>query len=194
MQERPEIDRNLVERVKSGDMAAFRELFDYYQKKVYLICFGILRSHEDALDMVQETFLKTYKSIGYFRYESNFYTWVYRIASNACLDFLRKKKRRGRSEPLAEELKKDAEETERQGAVLTSSDDPRRTVVSREIGVQIEEAINSLPPDQRAIVMLREVEKLSYEEIAKTLGIRVGTVMSRLFYARKKLQEKLKHL
>ncbi len=194
MQERPQIDRNLVEKVKSGDMAAFRELFDYYQKKVYLICFGMLRNHEDAMDMVQETFLKTYKSLQYFRYESNFYTWVYRIASNACLDFLRKKKRRGKSEPLAEDLKKDPEDTGREGAVLTSTDDPHRTVVSREVGARIEEAINSLPPDHRAIVMLREVEQLSYEEIAKTLGIRVGTVMSRLFYARKKLQEKLKHL
>ncbi len=192
MERRSEEDMILVDRIKSGDSAAFRMLFDKYQKRIYLVCYGIVRHREDALDLVQETFIKTYKSLSYFRRESNFYTWIYRIAANSCLDFLRKKKHFARSEPLAEELGTDPETGEKAGAVLKSADDPRKTVANRELKGRIDDAINSLAPDHRAVVLLREVEKLSYEEIAKALGIHVGTVMSRLFYARKKLAEKLK--
>lgn len=194
MERRSEEDLILVDRIKSGDAAAFKMLFDKYQKRIYLVCYGIVRHREDALDLVQETFIKTYKSLSYFRREANFYTWVYRIASNSCLDFLRKKKRFVRSEPLAEELGTDPETGDKQGVVLKSADDPRQTVAGRELQKKIDEAIDSLGPDHRAVVLLREIEKLSYEEIAKTLGINVGTVMSRLFYARKKLAEKLKSI
>jgi len=187
-------DRELVARVKAGDLAAFRSLFDKYQKRVYVICYGVVRHHEDALDIVQETFIKAHHALPYFRGDSNFYTWLYRIASNTCLDFLRKQKRRPKGEPLAEEQKLNTEEEEKKGVVLKSPDNPRKTVVERELGKEIDAAIQALPPDHRIIVILREVDQLSYEEIAKTLGVRVGTVMSRLFYARKKLQERLKGL
>lgn len=192
MQRSSDEDLILVEKVRAGDMTAFRELFDKYEKRIYVICFGIVRQREDALDMVQETFIKTYKSLSYFRHEANFYTWLYRIASNSCLDFLRKKKRARNPEPLAEELGTDPETGDREGVVLKSTDNPRETVLRKELAARIDAAIQSLPPDHRAVVLLREVEKLSYEEIAKTLGIQTGTVMSRLFYARKKLAEKLK--
>ncbi|MBI4970627.1 MAG: sigma-70 family RNA polymerase sigma factor [Candidatus Omnitrophica bacterium] len=192
MERQSDLDRKLVERARGGDARAFRELFDKYEKRVYVICYGIVRHREDALDLVQETFIKTYKSLAYFRHEANFYTWLYRIASNSCLDFLRKRKREKNPVPLAEELGADPETGDKEGAIVKSTDNPRETVVRKELAVQIEAAIQSLPPDHRSVVLLREVEKLSYDEIAKILGIQVGTVMSRLFYARKKLAEKLK--
>lgn len=185
-------DLELVEKAKLGNVEAFRLLFDRYQRKVFMICYGMVRHREDALDLVQETFIKTYRSLSSFKGESQFYTWVYRIAANTCLDFLRKRKRQAKGEPLAEELGADQETGEQLGTVIASPDSPAETLVRKELKEKIERAIDSLPPEHRMVVMLREVEKLSYEEIAKTLGLAIGTVMSRLHYARKKLQEKLK--
>jgi RNA polymerase sigma-70 factor, ECF subfamily len=152
----------------------------------------MLRSREDALDVVQETFTKAYQHLDRFKGDSGFYTWLYRIAFNLCVDHQRR-------EGKLTDLRPEHEETGESGAGLVvadgpPADEPFQRARSAEIGRRVEQAMRELTPDHRAVILLREVEGLSYEEISRVLECPKGTVMSRLHYARRQLQSRLREL
>jgi len=164
-------------------MGAFQELVSRYHQKIYVVIVGLLRNREDALEVAQETFFRAYRKIKSFQGGSSFYTWLYRIAVNMAIDSQRRQKRN----PL------DFRETmdglfEEQNEVAR---DPFSDVHDRELREKLAAAINDLTPEHKAVIILRTVEGLSYKDIGEILGCSEGTVMSRLHYARKKLQEKL---
>lgn len=176
-------DWELVQRCQGGEAGAFQELVARYQQKVFMVALGLLNHREDAMEVAQETFFRAYRKIKEFKGEANFYTWIYRIAVNLSIDFQRRKKR----DPI--ELRETLPEVVEEGGEL--SGDPYRDLQDRELGKRLLEAINDLTPDHKAVIVLRAIEGLSYKDISRILGCSEGTVMSRLHYARKKLQEKL---
>lgn len=181
-------DLALVEKARAGDRKAFGQLVELYQRRVYAIAFGILRSREDAWDAAQEAFVKAYKNLDRFEGTSAFYTWLYRITYNLSIDHLRAKKRRDtvdldENRKLESALKK---------AGHTVADHPDDVADRKELHRVLQDAMSKLSDKHRAIIVLREVEGLSYEEMADVLGISKGTVMSRLFHARKNLQALLR--
>jgi len=182
-------DHDLVVLVLEGDATAFRGLVERYQGRVYAIVFGMVRNREDARDIVQESFVKAYRNIRTYRMEASFHTWLYRIAVNMTIDHLRKHTRH----PM-NEYNDQVEQEEPDGEYQTDhlQRHPGRDLERQRLYKKIMNAMQQLPPDQRQVVLLREIEGLSYKEIADTMEIPEGTVMSRLFYARKKLQELLK--
>ena len=182
-------DTELVRRSLAGEEEAFQQLVLKYQQKVYGVALGILRSHEDALDVAQEVFIKAYNKLGRFRGGSAFYTWLYRIAVNLAIDCRRKKMKVGTVDFDEEILDDDKRSDFKQSNIRYN---PRTMAEGTELRQQIMAAIESLPPDQKATIMLRELEDMSYEDIAKVMKCSKGTVMSRLHYGRKKLQEILR--
>lgn len=177
-------DWELVQRCQAGKVDSFEELVARYHQKVYTVILGLLRSREDALEVAQETFFRAYRKIQSFKGGSSFYTWLYRIAVNIAIDYQRRQKRN----PLDFKENMDAV-LEDQNEVAR---DPFADVHDREIREKLLEAINDLTPEHKAVIVLRTVEGLSYKDIGEILGCSEGTVMSRLHYARKKLQEKLR--
>ena len=176
-------DWELVQKCQAGEIGAFQELVSRYHQKIYVVIVGLLRNREDALEVAQETFFRAYRKIKSFQGGSSFYTWLYRIAVNMAIDSQRRQKRN----PL------DFRETmdglfEEQNEVAS---DPFLDVHDRELREKLVSAINDLTPEHKAVIILRTVEGLSYKDIGEILGCSEGTVMSRLHYARKKLQEKL---
>jgi len=188
-------DTELVEQARRGDKEAFRELFEKYQKKVMSIALGMVNNVDDAMEIVQDTFVKAYENLEGFKGESSFYTWLFRITVNRAID-LRRHRRRNPTVGLQDEFGfPDSDEP--YDEVLADPEaktDPVRQVESREIGTRVAEAISELTPYHKAVILLREIEGLSYEDISRVLQCSKGTVMSRLHYARKKLQSKLKDL
>lgn len=180
-------DLALVDRAKAGDRQAFGTLVETYQRRVYAIAFGILRSRDDAWDAAQEAFVKAYKNLHRFEGNAAFYTWLYRITYNLSIDHLRERKRRDRADLT--ETQKMEEALRRTGK--KPHGDPDEDSDRRELTVVLHDAMSKLSDKHRAIIVLREIEGLSYEEIADVLGISKGTVMSRLFHARKNLQKLL---
>ncbi len=178
-------DTRLVEAIRSGDTGAYRELVERYQSRVFAMICGMVRDREEARDITQDTFVKAYRNLDRFRLDSSFYTWLYRIAMNASIDYLRRQKVRKHSEYDDEFGKRDDG-----GAMdpLHQKMDPRKDFERKRLRARIFEALDELSPEHRQIVVLREIEGLSYAEISDTMGIPEGTVMSRLFYARRKLQ------
>jgi len=182
-------DWELVQRSQAGDHEAFRELVERYQRKIAALALGMLRNREDASDVVQETFAKAYTNLERFKGDSALYTWLYRIAFNLCVDHQRREARHT-VVPL--------EADERGGPPLplpegeSPRDDPFARTRDAEIGHRLDEAIRSLTPEHRAVILLREIEGLSYEEISHVLQVPKGTVMSRLHYARRQLQSRLR--
>jgi RNA polymerase sigma-70 factor (ECF subfamily) len=182
-------DRKLVRAAQKGDPAAFRQLVEKYQRRVYQLAVGMLKDSDEAMDITQDTFVRVHRYLPSFKGDSSFFTWTYRIATNLCLDAQRKK---GRSERV--DLA-DGDEAEIEAAMDPPSAalaGPQRAALNAELKGKIEEALQSLSENHRSILLLRELEGLSYEELAKVLGIRKGTVMSRLFHARLKMQNKLR--
>jgi RNA polymerase sigma-70 factor (ECF subfamily) len=182
-------DRKLVRAAQKGDERAFRELVEKYQRRVYQLALGMTKDPDDAMDIAQETFVRVHKYLPSFKGDSSFFTWTYRIAMNLCLDAQRRK---GRAERIDAT---DGDEAEIEAAMDPPSAalaGPQKMALNSELKEKIEEALASLSENHRAILLLREVEGLSYEELAKVLGIRKGTVMSRLFHARLKMQSKLR--
>jgi RNA polymerase sigma-70 factor (ECF subfamily) len=182
-------DRKLVRAAQKGDPAAFRQLVEKYQRRVYQLAVGMLKDSDEAMDITQDTFVRVHRYLPSFKGDSSFFTWTYRIAMNLCLDAQRKK---GRSERV--DLA-DGDEAEIEAAMDPPSAalaGPQRAALNAELKGKIEEALQSLSENHRSILLLRELEGLSYEELAKVLGIRKGTVMSRLFHARLKMQNKLR--
>lgn len=173
----------LVKQCQAGEMSAFQELVSRYHQKVYMVILGLLRNREDALEVAQETFFRAYRKISGFQGGSSFYTWLYRIAVNLSIDAQRRQKRN----PL------DFRET--MDGVLESQNevarDPFADLHDKELREKLNRAINDLTPEHKAVIVLRTIEGLSYKDIGEILGCSEGTVMSRLHYARKKLQDKL---
>jgi RNA polymerase sigma-70 factor, ECF subfamily len=184
-------DWELVQRTREGDRDAFRTLVERYQGKVATLALGILRSRDDALDVVQETFTKAYQSLDRFKGESSFYTWVYRIAVNLCIDHQRHDAKLPQV-PL--ETGERGDTIIRPAADGLRGDEPFERARDTEIARRLREAISELTPEHRAVILLREVEGLSYEEISRVLQCPKGTVMSRLHYARRQLQTRLREL
>ncbi|MEQ1507558.1 MAG: sigma-70 family RNA polymerase sigma factor [Myxococcota bacterium] len=183
-----EADAELLRAVLAGDGTAYRGLVERYQGRVYAMVYGMVRNREDARDITQEAFVKAYRSLETFRLESSFYTWLYRIAMNLAIDFVRKRRRRessGFDESVA------TREDDGSIAEVHHEDGPSRQLERKQLFGRIMDAMEKLPEDQRQVILLRELEGLPYKEIADVMGIPEGTVMSRLFYARKKLQKLL---
>lgn len=177
-------DLQLVDSARKGDRQAFGKLVERYQRRVYALAFGILRNREDAWDVAQEAFVKAYRNLDRFEGTAAFYTWLYRIAYNLSIDTLREKRRRDNVD--LEETRKVEEALEREGRLPTGN--PDETAQRKELATVIENAMAKLSEKHRAIIVLREIEGLAYEEMAEVLGISKGTVMSRLFHARQNLQ------
>lgn len=181
-------DTSLVRDACRGDAQAFRALVERYQRRVYQLALGMVKDPDEAMDITQETFVRVHRYLPSFKGDSSFFTWTYRIATNLCLDSAR---RRGRSERV-EMDESDAEIEARMDPPSAALAGPQRAALNAELKAKIDEALASLSENHRAILLLREVEGLSYEELAHALGIRKGTVMSRLFHARLKMQRKLR--
>lgn len=181
-------DLTLVKRVRSGDQRAFKLLVERYQRKVYAVALGMLKDKEEAMDVSQDAFVKVYKYLDHFKGDSSFYTWLYRITANICIDRIRK---RGGSEHVEfdESVATDVSEA-RIGALGSRlGTNPQKSALRRELAEKIQEALAQVPEKHRAILLLREIEGMSYEDLARTLEIPKGTVMSRLFHARTKVQK-----
>lgn len=187
-------DTILVERSQRGDQAAFRQLVERYQRKVYSLAYGMVHNPEDSLELAQEVFIKVHRYLGNFQGSSSFYTWLYRITMNVCIDFLRKE-RKGQAAVDYDDQRGHHEEVNQGEFPLVSSvatETPERVQSRRELGERIEAAMATLSEKHREVIVLREIEGLSYSDIAEALGIKKGTVMSRLHHARQNLQEELR--
>jgi len=186
-------DVEIVQRAKEGDHEAFRVLVERYQGRAYRLALRVLRDEEEARDAVQDAFLKAYGSLDRFQGRSGFYTWLYRIVMNQCLD----RKRRDKSDREVEwddVTAARAARTPAAGAFEGEGAGPAPDAAAErgELRQVLAKAIAELPEDARRTIELREIDGLSYREIAEALGIPKGTVMSRLHYARRQLQESLR--
>ena len=178
---RAESDEGLVDRARHGSYVAFEELVRRYRNDVFALSYHYVRNREDAWDIAQEVFIKAHRALGRFRGEARFKTWLLRITANRCKDFF--KKRRLRTVPL---------ENARGGQELPSgTPGPDRSAEARELGRAIDAALETLPEKHRTAFVLREYEGLSYQKMAEVMECSLGTVMSRLHHARKKLQKAL---
>jgi RNA polymerase sigma-70 factor, ECF subfamily len=188
----PTDDLTLVRRARAGDQRAFGLLVERYQKKVYAVALGMVKDAEDAMDVSQEAFVKVHRYLDRFKGDSSFYTWLYRITTNTCIDVLRRRAVIS-SESVEYDDTVQLDLTEANLGALSSQVDssPARSALRRELGEKLEEALAQLPEKHRAILLLRELEGMSYEDLARTLAIPKGTVMSRLFHARTKVQRLL---
>ena len=171
-------DPELARRSQAGDTEAFGELVTKYRAKIFTMVYGMVRDEQDAWDLAQEGFLKAWHSIHLFEGRSSFYTWLYSITVNLAICSLRRKGRR--------------EEVELNDAIPSFLPGPGVNYQRTEIREQVNAALAKLSPEHRAVVVLKELEDLQYHEIAEVLNLSMGTVMSRLFYGRKKLQSMLR--
>ena len=181
-------DDLLIRRAAKGDEQAFEKLLLAHEKNVYNLCYRMAGNPDDALDLSQEAFLKAWRALSTYQFDAAFSTWLFRIASNACIDFLRAKKRRN-DVSLTMEDENDGEEKE-----LSVPDPellPEEQLLAKEQQQAVLRAMDALPPDHREILQLRVIENLPYEEIADILGVKVGTVKSRLARARNLLRKNL---
>ena len=183
-------DIALVRRCQKGDALAFEQLVIKYRSKVFSMIYGMVQNEQDAWDLAQEGFIKAWRSIHRFKGQASFYTWLYRIVTNVAIDSLRRKG----FKKTAEFDDHIAENEVAPGSKTMPTPDPmpHQGLEREEIRQRIEQAISKLSPEHRAVIVMKEIEELQYNEIAEALGCSIGTVMSRLFYARKKLQALLK--
>jgi RNA polymerase sigma-70 factor (ECF subfamily) len=182
-------DHDLVQRVQAGDSAAFRALYDKYHRRAFAVAMGVVKNEDDALDAVQNAFVKVHKNIHKFQGSSSFYTWLYRIVMNVSIDHIRRTSRCKTLDFDERALHEDSE-IAGDGALLPRVTDanPGKAALRRELGSAIQAALAELPEHHRAVIVLREIEGMSYEEMAEALEVPKGTIMSRLFHARKKMQ------
>ncbi|MEI7936326.1 MAG: sigma-70 family RNA polymerase sigma factor [Verrucomicrobiota bacterium] len=176
-------DRTLVRAAQRGDMAAFEELVARHRDKIYARAYSMMRNEEEAVDLSQEAWVKGWQRLRQFQGEAGFGTWMTRVVINLCLDQLRKQKRQ-RTESI-EAMDEESGGVERQMPVVTSN--PTAGLERAELRQRIDRALALLSYEHRTVLVLHEFEEMEYKEIARTMGCSIGTVMSRLFYARRKL-------
>lgn len=185
-----EADQLLVERVQRGEKKAFDLLVLKYQHKVANLVSRYIRDPAEVLDVTQEAFIKAYRALPRFRGESAFYTWLYRVAINTAKNHLAAQARR----PPGDDIEADTAEQMDMGSALKETDTPERLALQREIAQAIQSALDDLPEDLRTAITLRELEGLTYEEIAQAMDCPIGTVRSRIFRAREAIDARLKPL
>jgi RNA polymerase sigma-70 factor (ECF subfamily) len=181
-------DQELVAAVRNGDSDAFRTLFERYNRRAYALAFGVLRHQDDALDVVQDAFIKAHKYLDKFEGNSSFYTWLYRIVMNLSIDHIRKHRR-----AMPVELDETRIEDEADDALLPRilGGNPARALVDKQIRARIDQALDELSDNHRSVLVMRELEGLSYEDMAQAMSCSKGTIMSRLFHARRNMQKRL---
>ncbi|HET7774861.1 MAG TPA: RNA polymerase sigma factor RpoE [Azospira sp.] len=186
-----EIDQKLVERAQSGDKRAFELLVAKYQRKLGRLLSRFIRDPAEVEDVAQEAFIKAYRALPSFRGDSAFYTWLYRIGINTAKNYL---VAQGRRAPTSTEFDSEEAETFDDGDQLRDINTPENLLLSKQIGETVNAAMDALPEELRTAIMLRELEGLSYEEIAKIMDCPIGTVRSRIFRAREAVATKLRPL
>ncbi|WP_303785504.1 RNA polymerase sigma factor RpoE [Azovibrio restrictus] len=186
-----EIDQQLVEKAQQGDRLAFDTLVAKYQRKLARLVARLVKDSAEVEDVVQEAFIKAYRALPAFRGESAFYTWLYRIGVNTAKNYLVSQ---GRRAPTTTEFSNDEAETFSEGGLLRDIDTPESLLMTKQIGQTVNQAMESLPEELRNAIVLREIEGLSYEEIARIMDCPIGTVRSRIFRAREAVANKLRPL
>src|SRR5246127_5267307 len=181
----------LVKRCQDGQSGAFDELVTRYRTRVFAMIYNMVHNEQDAWDLAQDSFLKAWRSIKRFRGKSSFYTWIYRIVMNVTIDWLRKKHIEGAGAEFDDAIQLRQVDPASKTVPKTEAL-PYEMMQRHEIRARIEQAIDQLSPEHRAVILMKEIEDMQYHEIAEALDCSIGTVMSRLFYARKKLQTLLK--
>lgn len=184
-------DLLIVQRVQAGDKLAFNLLVNKYHRRVGRLLTRMVRNQEDIEDIVQETFIKAYRAIGNFRGDSAFYTWIYRIAINTAKNHL---VTQGKRPSTLKEANDDDNETFEDNAALSNIDTPESLYQTKQIGEAVNEAMAALPEELRSAIVMREIDGLSYEEIAIAMDCPIGTVRSRIFRARESIAAKIKPL
>jgi len=184
-----EIDQQLVERAQRGDKRAFDLLVIKYQRKLARLLSQFIRDAAEVEDVTQETFIKAYRSLSSFRGDSAFYTWLYRIGINAAKNFLVAQKRRAST--TTNEFDIEVAENFEEGSQLRELNTPENELMSKQIAQTVHQALQGLPEELRSAITLREIEGLSYEEIASIMSCPTGTVRSRIFRAREAIADKL---
>ena len=186
-----EEDRGLIAKAQQGDTVAFRKLVERHQHRAFAIALSLVRDETDARELVQDAFLRVFKGLNSFQGGSSFFTWLYRIITNLSIDLIRKP---GRQLVDIDESRFESDESQEAEFPLLSrvdGSDPADVVRRREIAGRLQAALEALPPYHRGVIVMREIEGLSYEEMAQAMGVSKGTIMSRLFHARQKLQKAL---
>jgi RNA polymerase sigma-70 factor (ECF subfamily) len=186
-------DRDLVERSRKGDPEAFRAIFERYKRRAYALALGVVHDKDAALDVVQEAFLRAHRHLDGFEGNASVYTWLYRIVMNAAIDHVRKEGRR-KTVDYDDAVAHLEEESAADVAALVPElmrGNPAKEIARREIREKIDAALGQLSENHRAVLVMREVDGLSYEEMAKVMKCSKGTIMSRLFHARKNMQKLL---
>jgi RNA polymerase sigma-70 factor (ECF subfamily) len=186
-----DIDQQIVERVQRGDKRAFDLLVTKYQRKIFRLLSRLIRDPAEIEDVAQEAFIKAYRALPNFRGESAFYTWLYRIAINTAKNHLVSQ---GRRAPTSTETEIEDAETFEEADALREVNTPDAMMMSRQVGEAVNRAIDRLPEDLRNAIVLREIEGLSYEEIAESMNCPIGTVRSRIFRAREAIARELRPL
>jgi len=179
-------DHDLVRAARGGDRDAFRTLFERYHRRAYALAHGVLRHQDDALDVVQDAFIKAHEHLDKFEGTSSFYTWLYRIVMNLAIDLLRKRRR---ASPVELDVLDAGVDDSLLPKVLGGN--PGRALLDKEIRARIDAALGELSDNHRTVLVLRELEGLSYEEMARAMNCSKGTIMSRLFHARRNMQKRL---
>lgn len=179
-----DLDPEILKQAQKGEQRAFSQLIELYYEKVYALALGMLRRHEQAQDVAQEVFIKVFKEIQNFRGDAKFSTWLYRVTSNAVIDYIRRKKP---VQSLDAPLDPDSDDKPLHLEPAAPGLGARELVAQEELKDNMRKALEELSPDHRMVLVLREWHEMSYEEIAESLQIDKGTVMSRLHYARKYL-------
>ena len=184
----PVDDRELVQSAQRGDRDAFKTLFERYHRRALALALGVVRHQDDALDVVQDAFIKAHKYLDKFEGNSSFYTWLYRIVMNLAIDHLRKHRR---VKPV--ELDETRIDNDGDDPLLPRilGGNPGRALLDKQIRARIDQALDQLSENHRSVLVMREMEGLSYEDMAQAMSCSKGTIMSRLFHARRNMQRRL---
>jgi RNA polymerase sigma-70 factor (ECF subfamily) len=186
-----EEDRALIQAAQNGNPMAFRRLVERHQRRAFVIALGMVRDENDARDLVQEAFLRVYRGLDRFQGDSTFFTWFYRIITNLSIDFMRRPGRRETEHDENRDNPDAADEADFPFLSRIDGSEPLDALHRQELGARLWAALEALPPYHRGVILMREVEGMSYEEMAQAMNVSKGTIMSRLFHARQKLQKAL---